>query len=214
MVLSSAPRVAELRVHQSFAIGVDQATDIGNAVLELVRSHGGARMLVAIDGAGGSGKTSLAAAVAGYLGDCAVVHGDDFYRPMSDREREQLDAEQGYHRYFDWQRLRAQVLEPLRAGQPARYEIYDWAAGQLGDWQEIPPSDVVIVEGVYSMRPELFPYYDLTIYVDTPRETCLQRLQERGQDSRKWISRWRAAEDYYIDTTQPQNRAALVVKNG
>ncbi len=194
-----------------FVDGVEQAAKAVEAVLQETPSRGGSVRIVAVDGAGGSGKTTLAEGVAGYLGDCVVVHGDDFYRPMPDDEREQLDAEQGYQRYFDWQRLEAQVLEPLRAQLAARYQLYDWGTGQLGSWREIAPETVVIVEGVYSARPELADYYDLTVYVDTPRELCLQRLRGRGQNSDEWINRWRAAEDYYIDTTQPQTRAALVV---
>lgn len=212
IVLSSPARDVELQRHQQFMDAIEQVTEIGDAIRQLARPHPDHVTIVAIDGAGGSGKSTLAAAVTGHLGDCNIVHGDDFYRPMPDHERERLDAEQGYHRYFDWQRLRTQVLEPLRAQQTARYQAYDWATGQLSGWQEIAPQGVVIVEGVYSARPDLADCYDLTIYVDTPREICLQRVQERAENPAEWINRWRAAEDHYIDTTQPQTRAALVVK--
>lgn len=46
--------------------------------------------LVALDGMGGSGKSTLAAALAERCGS-AVVHGDDFYRPMDPQERAGLD---------------------------------------------------------------------------------------------------------------------------
>jgi uridine kinase len=212
IVLSSAARTAELRVHQQLMEEIEQAKDVSDAILHLAQSNSAATRIVAIDGAGGSGKTTLAAAVAGQLDDCVIVHGDDFYLPMPDHERQQLDAEQGYHRYFDWQRLRAQVLKPLRAHQTARYQTYDWATGQLGDWQQVTAGGVVIVEGVYSARPELTDSYDLTVYVDTPREICLQRLQARAENSAEWILRWRAAEDYYLHTTRPENRSTIVVK--
>jgi uridine kinase len=170
------------------------------------------RPLIALDGPGGSGKTTLAAAVAGRLDGAVVVHGDDFYRPMPVPDREQLDAEQGYHCYFDWQRLRDEVLTPLRAGRPARYRSFDWATGELGDSHEIGPGPTVIVEGVYAARPELAPYYDLTAFVDTPREICLRRVRARGQDSAEWIARWRAAEDFYLRTTNPPSRLQVVVR--
>jgi uridine kinase len=210
-VLLSAARTAELRVHQQFMEEIEHAKAVADAIVALAQAHGTHTMIVAVDGAGGSGKTTLAAAVAGQLGDCVIVHGDDFYRPMPDHERRQLDADQGYHRYFDWERLHAQVLKPLRANQAARYQVYDWATEQLGSWQEVTPGGVVIVEGIYSARPELARDYDLTVYVDTPREICLQRLRARAENPAEWITRWRVAEDYYLHTTQPRTRSGLVI---
>lgn len=170
-----------------------------------------AARLIAVDGAGGSGKTTLAAALVDALG-ATIVHGDDFYRPMPDAQRERLTAEEGYRRYFDWERLRDQVLAPLHAGAPARYQRYDWLTGELGGWDDIRAGTTVIVEGVYTARPELAALYDLAVYVDTARETCLQRVRSRNENPEAWIMRWRSAEDFYIDTTSPQTRAGLVVR--
>ncbi|MFE4518622.1 hypothetical protein ACFRMQ_31080 [Kitasatospora sp. NPDC056783] len=211
IVLSSAARTTELRTHQQLVDVAERAKDVADGLLQLSQIQGTTR-IVAIDGTGGSGKTTLAAAVAGHLDGAVIVHVDDFYRPMPDPERELLDAEQGYHRYFDWERLRDQVLIPLRDDQAARYQIYDWTTGQLGAWREIAPGTVVIVEGIYSARPELAPYYHFTAYVDTPRGVCLQRVRARGENSEEWIRRWRAAEDYYLHTTWPQTRAKLLVR--
>jgi uridine kinase len=83
--------------------------------------------LISIDGPGGSGKSTLAAEVADRLSPerAAVVHGDDFYRPMPAEERLLLSPQEGYDRYFDWQRLRDQVLIPLASGTAAQYQRYD-----------------------------------------------------------------------------------------
>ncbi|MEV0004699.1 hypothetical protein AB0H28_20795 [Micromonospora sp. NPDC050980] len=115
-------------------------------------------------------------------------------------------------RAFDWQRLRDQVLVPLRADRTARYQRYDWDTGRLADWTEVDPGAPVVVEGVYSARPELSPYYHLTVYVDTPREICLRRMRARGENSEEWIMRWRAAEDFCLRTTWPQSRARILVR--
>ncbi|MFF2546111.1 hypothetical protein ACFVUY_26560 [Kitasatospora sp. NPDC058063] len=211
IVLSSAARTIELRTHQQLVDVAERAKDVADGLLGLSRTRGTTR-IVAIDGTGGSGKTTLAAAVAGHLDGAVIVHVDDFYRPMPARERELLDAEQGYHRYFDWERLRDQVLIPLRDDRAARYQSYDWASGQLGAWREIASGTVVIVEGVYSARPELAHYYHFTAYVDTPRGVCLQRVRARGENPEAWIGRWRAAEDHYVETTWPQTRAKLLVR--
>jgi len=100
----------------------------------------------------------------------------------------------------------------LRAGRTARYQSLDWPTGQLGAWHEVDPGTMVIVEGVYTARPELAPYYHLTTYVDTPREICLRRMRARGENPEEWIMRWRAAEDYYLHTTWPQTRVQLLVR--
>lgn len=211
IVLASAARTTEPRTRQQLVDVTERAKDVADGLLRLPRTRGATR-IVAIDGTGGSGKTTLAAAAAGHLDGAVIVHVDDFYRPMPDREREQLDAEQGYHRYFDWERLRDQVLIPLRDDQTARFQIYDWTTGQLGAWREIAPGTMVIVEGVYTARPELAPYYHFTVYVDTPRSVCLRRVRARGENSEEWIERWRAAEDYYLHTTWPQTRVKLLVR--
>ncbi|MFD0273469.1 uridine kinase [Kitasatospora sp. NPDC127111] len=210
-VLSSAARTAELQTHQQLVDVIEKAGDVVDGLHRLAHAQGGTR-LVAIDGPGGSGKTTLAAAVSLQVDDAVIVHVDDFYRPLPDEERERLDAEQGYHRYFDWERLRDEVLIPLRDDRAARYQVYDWATGQLGGWREIAPGTAVIVEGVYSARPELAPYYHFTAYVDAPRDLCLRRVRARGADPEEWIARWRAAEDHYLHTTWPQTRVDLLVR--
>lgn len=191
---------------------LERAEQVADAIRNLPRSRTATR-IVAIDGAGGSGKTTLAATVAELLdGTPVIVYGDDFYRPMPEHEREELGAQHGYHRYFDWERLRDQVLAPLQVEQTACYQRFDWATGVLGARREVVPGGVVIVEGVYAARPELAHFYQLTVYVDTPREVCLERMRARGENPEEWIMRWRAAEDYYLRITSPQTRLQLVVQ--
>ncbi|MFI7075410.1 hypothetical protein [Micromonospora sediminicola] len=210
VVLTSPGRDDALRSHQQLVDILERAQDVAEAAHRVAPADG--TTIIAIDGPGGSGKTTLAANVAELLSGATTVHGDDFYRPMPEHERTQLDPQQGYQRYFDWQRLRDQVLVPLRTHQTARYQSYDWATGQLATWNEVRPGTTVIVEGVYSARPELSPYYHLTAYVDTPREICLHRMRARGENSEEWIGRWRAAEEFYLRTTWPQTRVEVLVR--
>ena len=175
--------------------------------------------LVSIDGPGGSGKSTLATELGKSLGRTkriTVVHGDDFYRPMPAEDRLLLGPADGYDQYFDWQRLRDQVLIPLASGKAGQYQRYDWLTGALavGELHHVPRSGVVIVEGVYTARPELAGYYDLTVWVDTPREICMRRLGERGHDHGpgNWGERWRAAEEHYLAATRPVSRLDLTVR--
>ncbi len=166
--------------------------------------------MVAIDGMSAAGKSTLATSVAAALPDVDLIRGDDFYRVMDDERRFHLAPEQGYHEDFDWQRLLRYVLRPLRAGDTARFQRYNWATGQLGEWVEARPATVVIVEGVYVSRPELRSVFDLTVWVDTLPEVRAVRQTQRD-DSAEWVDRWDRAERYYVAHLHPRQAADLTV---
>jgi uridine kinase len=213
----SSPERSVLRHNPAVGSERDETERVALAIAG--RAQGGFA-LVSIDGPGGAGKSTLAAALAERLGgtqQAAVVHGDDFYRPMPAEERLLLSPQEGYCQYFDWQRLRDQVLVPLASGRAARYQRYDWPTGALApcELRHVPRSGTVIVEGVYTARPELAGYYDLTVLVEAPRDVCLRRLRERGHDHGpgNWNERWRAAEEHYLAATRPGTRLDLAVRS-
>jgi len=154
-------------------------------------------MLVAVDGVGGSGKSHFAARLAAAHPGVTVVHTDDF-----------ASWEAG----LDWRRLRLQVIDPLLADRPARYQRYDWDRERLAEWHDVGPGGVVVVEGVSSLRVGLADTYDLAVWIQTPRETCLERGLERdGQAALGRWQRWMADEDLYVGAEHPEERAAVVV---
>jgi uridine kinase len=149
--------------------------------------------------------------VATALQDAATVAVDDFYRQMAAAERAMLGPKDGYDRYFEWKRLREDVLVPLFRESHARYRRYDWVTNGFAGWHEVEPGGVVIVEGVYSTRPELRPYFGVTIYVDTPREQRLARMLSRMYEDTSWVEHWMAAEDWYLEHVRPAEHVDLVV---
>ena len=182
-------------------------------ILALVEkaSVAGRTTLVAIDGLTCAGKSTLAGQVADALQDAAVVGLDGFYRPLAAEERATLGPKESYDRYLDWERLIRDVLVPLSRHSRARYRRYDWVTNALAEWHEIEPRGVVIVEGVYSTRPELRPYFSVMVYVDAPRKVRLARLLARGYADISWVDHWIAAEDWYVEHVRPARQVALVV---
>ena len=172
-------------------------------------SSGSAR-LVCIEGLGGAGKSTLAAELAARSGVISLVHGDDFYGP-EERDWQSWTPKEGYERYFDHRRVERELLRPLRTGRRASFPRYDWESNTLDGWVSVEPRDLVLVEGVYLLRAELRPYWDFSIYVETPRELRQARLYARGENDPGWIARWAAAEDYYEQAEQPARAAGLVV---
>ena len=171
-------------------------------------------LLVAIDGPGGAGKSTSAHLLKEQLKTLgwivSVVKHDDFYRLSHQRENQQAAVIGGD---FDWERLRDQVLTPLREGHSAHYQRYDWETDVLAEWRTISASDVVLVEGVYTMRRELTHLYDLKIWVECPRAIRLARgIARDGEKARTiWEQDWMPKEDYYDKTHLPHERADLFV---
>lgn len=140
-----------------------------------------------------------------------MVHGDDFYGP-EEQDWRSWTPEQGYERYFDHARLEAQVLQPLWRGEAGRFQRYDWDTRRLDGMVTVPARGVVIVEGVYLLRPRLRRYWDLSVVVSTPREERQRRMYARGENDAGWIQRWTAAEDHYLSVEPPETVANIVVR--
>ena len=174
-------------------------------------------VVVALDGHSGAGKSTLAAAVAERV-DAAVVHVDDFYRDMPDSERLEVTAAQGFDRYFDWERLRAEAILPLAQQTQAHYGCFDWVTGHgLTEAVSVDPRDVVLVEGVYAARPEFDDLLDLKVLVEVPEATREERRQQRARtvsrdDPHGWDARWRAAESHYFRAIRPRETFDLIVR--
>lgn len=159
--------------------------------------HGVITRIIAIDGHGGSGKTTLAAKLSRLL-NAPVVHTDDFAS---------LNKAPNW-----WRRIDYQVLDPLSKNETAHYQKYDWDKDELGEWLELKPQDFVILEGVSSSRQEFTKYLAYTVWVEAPKEICFERGLERdGQDSLPNWEKWWQEELDYIAEHDPQDRADATI---
>jgi uridine kinase len=156
-------------------------------------------LTIAIDGYGGSGKSTLATALSKILPDASIVRTDDFSRPN-------LPG-------WDWQRMKAQVLDPLNANGPAHYQRYDWKTESLAEWHHVPVGGILIVEGVSSMRTELGAYWDLSIWVACSYERRLARGVARDGEAKRsqWENVWMPEEDRYVQEQKPEVRADVIL---
>jgi uridine kinase len=164
-------------------------------------------VVIAIDGPSCSGKSILAAAIALRSGG-SILEGDDFYRDtlpnLTGAQREAMSDATVVDAVIDWARLRDQALLPLRAGESATFQPYDWDAddGRLAPPKTIPAADVIIVDGVYTARPELADLIDLAVYLGVDPQTRANRYTARNEDP-DWQRLWERGEVHYFSAVRP-----------
>jgi uridine kinase len=173
--------------------------DVVAAVAAAIQGRPGTRW-IGVDGKGATGKTTLAARIAAALPGAAVVHIDDFARPDI--------------RGWERDRFVRQVLEPLLAGRPARYQRWDFSRNVGAEWHTVKTGVPVVVEGVSSTDVRLGVPWDFTIWVEVPYELRLARaLQRDGPAMReRWLTDWMPSEDAYQEAQRPQDRVDLVYR--
>ncbi|MFD4356915.1 uridine kinase [Nocardia sp. NPDC058518] len=157
----------------------------------------GSTKLIAVDGPGGAGKSTLATQLA-MACDATLLHTDDFA---------------SWDNQFDWwPRLERQVLLPLAIAQSGRYQRYDWQTRTLAEWHDIEPPDVLILEGVSSARAAVRNRLSLSVWVETSAAVRLARgLARDGQDSLALWQRWMEAEDTHFTADRTREHADLIV---
>jgi molybdenum cofactor guanylyltransferase len=165
-------------------------------------------VVIAIDGPSCSGKSVLAAAV-GLRSGGSVLEGDDFYRytlpGLSAGQRTAMSEVEVVDAVIDWERLRDEGVLPLRAGQAASFQPYDWEAndGRLAGRKIIPAAELIVVEGVYAARPELAGLVDLAVYLGVAPEVRADRCAQREDDDPDWRRFWERGEVYYFSAVRP-----------
>lgn len=176
------------------------------------------RIVVALDGRIGAGKSTIAAAIAKRT-DACVITGDDFYAyRITYAEWATRTAAERARDVIDWRYLRTSALEPLRAGDPASWLTY----GEMlpdGSFRTKPgavqrkPAPLILLEGAYMTQPALGDLIDLTVLIDTPTPLRLERIGKRDSAEflADWHPRWDEAESYYFTNVRPPSSFDLVV---
>jgi uridine kinase len=180
------------------------------------------RLVVAIDGRSGSGKSTVATAVARAIGAVIVPCDDFFAASVSNAEWDRRTPEQRAAEAMDWRRLKREAIEPLRAGRPARWYAFDFPAGPRADGTyplqgiptELASKPVVLLDGAYSARPELADVLDLSVLVEAASLTREARLaaREAADFLQQWHARWDLAEDYYFGQVRPPSAFDVVLQ--
>lgn len=182
-------------------------------------------VLVAVDGADGSGKTwfadDLAAALRAASRDVVRASVDDFHHPREHRHGAGRSGETVWERSFDYRTLRRELIDPWRRGAGTSYVArwHDLASDALVDEArlEVPAAAVLVVDGIFLQRPEVYDAWDLTVWLDVADAERVRRMAARDgvpdDPAHPDQSRYLEAQRIYRDLCDPVGLADLVVDN-
>lgn len=167
------------------------------------------RVIVAIDGRCGSGKTTLAAQLQRDL-DCSLFHMDDFFLRPEQRTAERFAAP---GENVDHERFLEEVLLPLHNAQSVIYRPFSCARQQLGEPMTVTSGHLAIVEGAYACHPDLWAYYDLRVFLTIDPETQMQRIEARSGAAKaaQFRDRWIPLEETYFSALDVQARCDMCI---
>ncbi len=168
------------------------------------------RVIVAIDGNSGAGKSTLAALLGRVYDGVTMVHMDDFFLQLHQRTPQRF-AQPGGN--VDHERFAAEVLEPVRRGEAFWYRPFDCARMAIGEGDERTPGKLCIVEGSYSLHPQLAAAYDLKIVLRIAPAAQAERILARNGAAMlgRFVSEWIPMENAYFDATDIDHRCDLRV---
>lgn len=166
--------------------------------------------VVAVSGYGGAGKSTLSRSIAEDVAGAVRLRGDDF-----------LDPSRSHRRSGDWdgvgrRRMRHEVVEPFLAGHPVRYRPFDWSTRALGAPVDLPPGDLLVIDSIGIVHPDMVDLFALTIWVDVSQDDATRRGKSRdaalGRDhDRLWDEVWEPNDRDFDRRFDPRAAADLVV---
>jgi len=198
-------------------------------IAELVTDRPG-RVRVAVDGLTAAGKTTfaheLAAQVAAAGRPAFRASLDDFKRPWRESQLYDRASGEGYYRNAqDIEAIHALLLDPASSsgsGVVALCSIDPLTQVDHSATTVIMPDDgVLIVDGVFALRPELNGAWDFRVWLTVDPDVALRRgvardtAMEGGAVAAEELhrDRYNVAEMIYVDEVDPSTRAEVVVEN-
>lgn len=208
---------------------INSVTTLGRELRDEIRQNNRAgRVIVAIDGLDGAGKTTFADMLAEVFAESgsAVYRAsiDGFHRPRAERYARGRRSPEGFYRdSYDYATFRRVLIDPFRdGGQTGGATGFQLDAFDLDRdtptetaWVTAPRDAVLIVDGIFLHRPETRGIWNWSLWLDVPVEAAAARLALRdgtNPDPSAYI-RYREGQELYLRDADPRRAASAIVDN-
>lgn len=188
------------------------------------------RVVLAVDGVDGAGKTVFADGLAEIFSEDGVAvyraSIDDFHRPRAERYARGRGSPEGFYRdSYDYPTFRRVLLDPFRDGAQTagstgfQLDAFDLRrdAPVAAQWVTAPRDAVLIVDGIFLHRPELRDLWDWSVWLEVPFEVAYARMAVRDgcdPDPRAPSNlRYFEGQQLYLQEARPIEAASAVVDN-
>ena len=183
---------------------------------------------VALDGVDTSGKTTLANELVEPLMKLGrpIIRAsvDRFHRSRKERYKRGKDSPEGY--YFDSfnnELLEEKLLSPLGTSETPSYEdeLFDFKTDSSVSVapKKASANSILLFDGIFLLRPELNPFWDVRIFLHIPFEEVLKRAKIRDRKlmgdevEKKYKKRYIPGQELYLNSVHPEKFADIVIDN-
>jgi uridine kinase len=164
-------------------------------------------LVIGIAGGSGSGKSTVADALASALPptSVAILRHDSYYRDRPDLSLEQRNRVNYDHPHALETALLVEHLQHLKAGNAVEVPIYDFKTHRrLPETERLEPSPIIIVEGILVFVDEhLRREIDIKIFVDT--EADIRAIRRIRRDMRLRGRDFESVRKQYYETVRPMH---------
>lgn len=153
--------------------------------------------VIAIDGRSASGKTTFANILNKEL-KIPVIHTDDFFKPKSHEGKILITEFDGN---FDIERFKNEVINGIASQNDFEIGIFNCFKNEIEKRILVPKSNCYIIEGAYSLNPNLGNYADFKIFFNINSTLQKERIVKRnGIELYKVFQNiWIPAEERYFN---------------
>jgi uridine kinase len=183
---------------------------------------------VAINGIEGVGKTMFAENFVQFLQEQNIpafhVSVDGFHHPKKIRYQQGRDSAKGYFEdSYDEEAFAKKVLKQSQEDFSFIPATHDLETDEyiFPEKNSVPSNAVLVTDGAYLFKEVYLPHWDAKIYLKASFEIARKRGAKRDAETlggveeaeKKFLARYHAASQMYIDQINPEEKADIIIDN-